>query len=238
MKCEKCNAPLDGSMAESGFIPTDRKPASEMLKGTVPESGSSRFKQSEESCSHDSSTQGQCPRCGYPIGANRTVCPNCGANLKSKDKPFAQAPTSSICKQCGNLLPVNAKFCPVCGKPLYSPGVQSTSGIFTSGTVNNWSAPQQDGFCTLKPLAWQGEEVQYPPITYSGKAISLNRSNTDPNNHTITSKEQALLTHEGGSWYIEDRSEQRTTLIRVGKKTKLETGDVIVLGNRMFEFKG
>lgn len=79
--------------------------------------------------------------------------------------------------------------------------------------------------------------MTYNPISYSGTEIALNRANTDPNNQTITSREQAVLICEGGSWYIEDRSEQHTTLIRITKRTKLESGDVIVLGNRLFEFK-
>ena len=35
----------------------------------------------------------------------------------------------------------------------------------------------------------------------------------------------------------ENRSEQKTTLIRVDRKTKLNDGDIIVLGNRMFGFR-
>lgn len=65
----------------------------------------------------------------------------------------------------------------------------------------------------------------------------LNRSNTDSNNNSITSREQAVMTHENGEWFIENRSDLQTTLIRVDRRLKLEDGDVIVLGNRMFEFK-
>lgn len=93
-------------------------------------------------------------------------------------------------------------------------------------------------FCTLRPIAWEGEDVNYNPITYSGDTIILNRSNTDANNNSITSREQAILTCEEGEWYIENRSDLRTTFIRVNGKIKLNSGDIIVLGNREFEFKG
>ena len=66
----------------------------------------------------------------------------------------------------------------------------------------------------------------------------LNRANTDPNNQSITSKEQAVLTFEDGAWYLEDRSDQKTTYVHAGRKTRLESGDIIILGNRRFEFKG
>lgn len=93
-------------------------------------------------------------------------------------------------------------------------------------------------FCTLKRIAWEGEDVNYNPVTYSGDTIILNRANTDANNNSITSKEQAVLTCENGEWYIENRSELRTTYIRVNGKIKLNSGDTIFLGNREFEFKG
>lgn len=101
------------------------------------------------------------------------------------------------------------------------------------------SGPQSGNrFCTLRPIAWEGEEVSYNPITYSGETIILNRANTDANNNSITSREQAILTFEDGEWFIENRSDLRTTFIRVNGKVKLTRGDIIVLGNREFEFKG
>lgn len=79
--------------------------------------------------------------------------------------------------------------------------------------------------------------MQYGAISYSGERIVLNRANTDPNNQSITSKEQAVLTNDGTSWYIEDLSEQHSTMLRISRKTKLQSGDIIALGNRLFEFK-
>ena len=42
-----------------------------------------------------------------------------------------------------------------------------------------------------------------------------------------------MLTNDGKDWYIEDLSDQHSTMIRVSKKTKLQTGDIIALGNRL-----
>ena len=64
----------------------------------------------------------------------------------------------------------------------------------------------------------------------------LNRSNTDEENMTITSKEQAVLIYENKKWYIQDKSEQKTTFVYTSDKIELKPGDVIVLGNRRFEF--
>ena len=66
----------------------------------------------------------------------------------------------------------------------------------------------------------------------------LNRDNTDPGNTTITSQVQAELVFEDGAWYICDKSAQQTTYVHAGRKTRLEKGDIIILGNRRFEFNG
>ena len=66
--------------------------------------------------------------------------------------------------------------------------------------------------------------------------VVLNRQNTDPENSSITSRQQAIMSFEDGKWYIEDRSSFKTTFIRVTKKTELQEGDIIVLGDRAFKF--
>ena len=143
---------------------------------------------------------------------------------------FARQQDRKLCRKCGNPLPQGVSFCPTCGNPVRK----------MSGTVSSWDSPsmmQGDyGFCTLKPIAWARENRDYQPITYSGNEIVLNRANTDPNNQTITSQQQAVLTRENDGWYIEDLSASHSTMVRVGRKFKLQSGDVICMGNRLFEF--
>ena len=74
-------------------------------------------------------------------------------------------------------------------------------------------------------------------MRFTGENIVLNRDNTDPGNPSITSRVQAELTFEDGAWYLLDKSALRTTFVHAGRKTKLEDGDVILLGNRRFIFK-
>lgn len=66
--------------------------------------------------------------------------------------------------------------------------------------------------------------------------VVLTRDNTEPGNPSITSKAQALVSHSDGHWYIENRSEQNTTFVLARNKIELHDGDIILLGNRMFEF--
>lgn len=105
------------------------------------------------------------------------------------------------------------------------------------GTVNPWAKPRGQSSVTLKRLNWQDEDTVYAPVSFPGDEIVLNRANTDPNNNSITSRQQARISRSGDQWFIENLSSQQTTLLRVDRRMPLQDGDVIVLGNRMFEFR-
>lgn len=157
------------------------------------------------------------------------VCPQCGTPQRqqaTEQESARPVRKEKHCPKCGATVTAGARFCPTCGQQLRN-----------SGTVNAWDNPQGGDYCSLRPIAWGRENTQYNAITYSGERIVLNRANTDPNNQSITSKEQAVLTNDGKDWYIEDLSEQHSTMLRVSRKTKLQSGDIIALGNRLFEFK-
>lgn len=235
-RCEKCSTPLNGASHEepSGYSPERRnyEPVSENLRGTVQEAGSD-VRPAPDNAGAVSEGIVQCRECGYPVGAGMNVCPNCGTALHQGAGRKRQEEPHASCRDCGRPVPAGSKFCPHCGSAVAAPERPAKMG-----TVNAWDTPVQGNFCTLRPINWKGEEAAHTPISYSGDTIILNRANTDPNNNTITSKEQAVLIHDGSNWYIEDRSEMHTTLLRVSKRMKLEDGDIIVLGNRLFEFKG
>lgn len=232
LKCEKCNAPLTGSMAGNSQRPVQSDYAENVnLKGTIPEGQVFGFNASRQ----DENVKGHsCSRCGYPIARDMNICPNCGESLKKQTNGQQQMQHNNAgspkpaakCSKCGSPMETSSKFCPSCGAPA------------RPGTINPWMSPQNGTFCTLRPLSWENEGIEHSPLSYSGETVILNRSNTDPNNQSITSKEQAELIYDNGVWFIEDKSEQKTTYIHAGRRTKLESGDIIILGNRRFEFKG
>jgi uncharacterized OB-fold protein len=223
--CEKCHAQLIEQVQHNSTEPNTGRMRSTVAESYIFDDAPNK------------SVPLTCPKCGYPIAANFTVCPNCNCELE-----INSTQTQSImCKHCGANIGNDAKFCPQCGTPTndviqISHRLQRSSmGTIMSGLA---SGGQVNVFCTLKPIAWQGEDIPYTPISYSGKSIVLSRANTDANNNSITSKEQAVLSYENGNWYIENRSALHTTYLRVNGKIKLTSGDIIVLGNREFEFKG
>ncbi|MCD8208051.1 MAG: zinc ribbon domain-containing protein [Bacteroidales bacterium] len=221
--CEKCNTFLGDTVPSN----TSRQYVSDEMKKTV----------AEGVVFNDTGFAPKtCPRCGYPLGDGAKSCPNCNYELQSsqvKDRTLT-------CKSCGAENAADARYCSYCGESLTKGGRQirrpSMGGTVMGGPISD--SPAGKTFCTLRPIVWEGEERNYEPVTYSGEVIVLSRSNTDANNNSITSNEQAVLTHKDGEWYIENRSDLRSTFIRVNGQVKLNNGDIIVLGNREFEFKG
>lgn len=252
-KCEKCNAPLAGSMIANIEAPQPAAPAEPVnLKGTIPDSqffgGGAAPEPTKqevvEQFAHVAPVEPEkveptdkCKSCGFPVGAGMMSCPNCGSSLKaaevkaapkaefSTEGPKAAKPEEVKCRQCGSVVAPGVKFCGECGTPIQL------------GTVNPWAKPDLGPTCSLAPIAWDGEYATPDAQSYSGELISLTRSNTDPNNQSITSQSQAELSYEDGEWYIVDKSAQQTTYVHAGEKMKLKSGDIVILGNRRFEFK-
>lgn len=203
----------------------------------------------------------QCPNCHYQLREGMKNCPNCGTSIADANS----GNNGKKCPKCGQQNAAGSKFCCQCGANLDAPAPSPAQGFVRQapaqqapaqqapaqpgpipvgvgvggargGTVNPWMQPNNSAFCTLKPVAWEGENVQHQTLSFSGTTIVLNRANTDPNNQSITSAEQAVLTNEDGEWYIQDKSTMHTTYVMAGRKLKLQKGDTIILGNRLFEF--
>lgn len=254
VKCQKCNAALDNvptapsSARETAYEPAGGyQPTStsdgENLRKTVSENqffGSAlnggKPMESSQQGSPNIPLAHECPNCHYQLREGVGICPNCGTSINAPS-----VDDNKKCPHCGNMNPSQSVYCNHCGKEL-NVEVSSMNSDHGGnkpermGTVNPWMQPNSGTFCTLKPIAWEGENVNYQPLSFSGSVISLNRSNTDPNNQSITSAVQAELTWEDGEWYIVDKSAMHTTYVMASRKMKLKKGDTIILGNRLFEF--
>ncbi len=150
-----------------------------------------------------------CPHCNYPNAADAEICINC----KKEISEIEQEPTHN------EIIPQ--------GKKSYS--------------------------CSLKPILKQGEK-KLPALKFSAKPVGqktrnpwtdaeeeptdiiLKRENTEPGNMNISGKSQAMLKNENGRWLIVDTSEFKTTYVQISKPHDLKKGDIILLGDRLFEF--
>lgn len=164
----------------------------------------------------------QCPKCGYPVRMGTEKCPNCNFQLNRVDvcPPPREIPQHA---------PASNR------KPTRMNSGESRNQ--NRGTINPYMMNvETDPTFILKPLKRVNERHDFDEQEYEGKEVVLNRENTEPNNSSITSQQQAVITKVDGHWYIEDKSGQKTTFVQAAKRVELHDGDIILLGNRLFEF--
>lgn len=208
-RCEKCNAPLTGSIAQGAGQASNQNnyaqpQSNQPLKATIPGGNSGLpYVDAPNVENNPNPVSRSVCTCGYPLAPDTKICPNCRREING-------------------------------GNSNSNPNKQESAPKPRKGTIN----PFEDNFffagqCVLKPIEAQNDASRAK--TYSDSAI-LNRSNIDPNNNSITSREQAFLECRDGEWYIKDLSEQQTTFVRKNGSVKLEDGDIILMGNRRFIF--
>lgn len=157
-------------------------------------------------------------------------CINCGAPNPDEAK---------ICEKCGQSLPIETKKeCDnINGTARWSRGTLQPHG---RGASVGGMMPQSDeklkkGF-SLMMIPDHDESIMPFAEKYEGESVILNRSNTDRTNKTITSREQARIVNVDGCWFIEDRSDMKSTFVRAGHPIELHSGDLILMGDRVFRF--
>lgn len=207
-----------------------------------------------------------CPKCGYPITASFTNCPNCGANFMEEEEQTSQIPSQSaskeimvnstinigtidgedddvvacnVCDNCNAEVPIEFSFCPHCGSKIALKTIPSIHSRKKAVFLDKAQPvdEQVKKICHLELIPDEGEERESVRISYEGANIVLNRENTEIDNRTITSKEQAILSFEDGKWFIENKSNFDSTFIFAGRKLEVHSGDVLMLGNRRFKFE-
>lgn len=206
-----------------------------------------------------------CPHCGYPVMGNFTSCPNCGGAIASAAPvprpttiqrpvqaepvaaPVMSAPQAAPqakpsandlaefgisdtvkCDKCGTEVSIEFSFCPKCGERIHLPTVRAIR--------HKPTAPPKPQ-CHLTLIPEEDEEMEPKKNDYEGPSVILTRENTEANNRTITSKEQAELICEDGKWFVLNKSELGSTYLEASRKLELQQGDIIVLGDRRFKFE-
>jgi predicted component of type VI protein secretion system len=74
-------------------------------------------------------------------------------------------------------------------------------------------------------------------LDFEGEEVSLNRDNLDANNKSISGGQHAKIEYENGQWYIKDQSSNGFTFIQVRDRMPIQSGDMIIMGNKLFVFK-
>lgn len=215
MRCKNCgwpNKPESTTCAKCGAAldSTDPEVSEGDLKKTVLE---------KEVFGMNAAQPNICPKCSYPLRPGTLKCPNCQTDI------------SSAAPQANN----NAQEEPR-RMPPRRPTVLNAPNF--NGTVNVWT--QGGMYVTpsfvLTPIKRNGERHEPEDVELEGNEVTLTRENVDPGNMSITSRAQAVITRKDNQWYIEDKSEQKTTFVQARCPQPLQDGDIILLGNRLFVF--
>ena len=233
--CVKCHTPLEADNDDVTYgagMPNNTGSESRPLNKTVMEDdifGSGRNAEVRRETTRDepqTDNSKQCPKCGYPVRSGVERCPNCN---------FSLSRTSTEPERPSKEMPSNGRGDEPGRRPTRMNNQNNKTGY--GGTVNPYMMNlEMEPTFVLKPLKRMNERHELEEQEYEGSEVLLNRANTEENNPSITSREQAVVTRVDGRWYIEDRSEQKTTFVQAAKKIELHEGDIILLGNRLFEF--
>lgn len=149
-------------------------------------------------------------------------------------KPQTDAETNdtNVCDKCGTVVPGDVMICPTCGER-----IRQKTVIVRRKPKAKEKVEEPPVKCQLILIPEEDEGIEATVRHYEGKSVILNRDNTEPDNRTITSKQQAEMTCEDGKWYIENRSALGSTYVQANRKIEVQPGDIIVLGDRRFKFE-
>lgn len=230
-RCEKCNSLLDGGSVVEGRTAQDNPfpgAAGPNLNRTVREMGScgtptrnsSRHTERKTFSEETITETGECPSCGYQLREGATSCPHCHTELHRRDtyhhtREDYPAPPPPPRRQDPpkNERVVNPDF-----KRTISPGMHRRLQI-------NFSALNAYGDPRFIPL----------DLTFSEEEVLLSRANVEADNPTISRNQHALLTNEDGKWFLENKSSSMATSLVLTKKHELQPGDIVIIGDRIFE---
>jgi len=257
--CANCGKPLQQGQRPAGQV--QHQPSVVPHRPTILEPGAndiSRYgNQQQPSQSYGQQPQANCKKCNYPLQPGATVCPNCNTPVRGNAQPTVQPQPQAQSQQSNHRPTVIGSienFEEQSQQPQNQGGVtfntpepqqqrnvgniQKPKNSPFKGTVNIYDNPLgmfQTEF-TLTPLKRNNEKHEFSPLNFEGDEVELNRANLEQNNMSITSQTQAVITCEDGKFYITDRSEYKTTFVQAKDKIEIKDGDVVLMGNRMFEF--
>lgn len=199
----------------------------------------------------------KCKYCKQPVEQKKQPSPMESSEKKTKRKTETEVieilkgtiPEDSTqnqqiqveeCPTCH--IPLEDDECPLCGykkeNKKEEPKQEKEMKKIGSETIR-WDhvTEIEKGCFVLNPLSAKTGKAEGDPIPFNGSEVELTRENTAPDNKTITSKVQALMTFTNGEWTITDKSELKSTFVQASRPIILKNGDLIFLGSQLYEFR-
>lgn len=252
-RCQKCNQELAPSPVESQEINVpapDVAPTPEVVQEPVDEGKEMQCPK----CHYPMMSSDICPNCGYKVGdeqeetapkqtAHKEIDPDLRKTVIRVDVEPETEPEK----------PADEPVVVPVAKP--NPNPLNKTVIVSAGDINKMKqtmreVPNDDLMpksnvvkeTVIEEVKEADEfslvaiDAQSAELNFKGETM-LNRANVDSQNLALSESEQALITCNNGEWYIENRSDLKNTYICVSRKTKLEKGDIIVIGGKRYIFQ-
>ena len=217
VRCAKCNVVLKGSMVGQSSDSASKEKSKSADEEYYP--ATERGKKPDSPYLDEYNTK-NCPHCTYPNTYETKVCIKCNKSLTGDGEETSKADVHKKMQEGKAIRVVEGEGATGKSQP-------------SEKTIDPYRQKKEIK-CYIELLGEKEEDMEL--IECIGTKVALNRDALDPENLTITSKTQAVITYKNDEFYIEDKSEKQTTFVQVKNQHKLEDGDIILMGNRKFRF--
>ena len=189
------------------------------------------------------SSQVFCPGCGYPLSEGVNVCPNCGTaavvaepapsqysktvrvlpeNLVVEETPVQEVLKATVREIPQHLLD-NTKTVRVLPEEL----LQDDAPAPAPAPAPTFRLVPMDNFDGHTPAA----------LSFSGETVALGRKDIVAGDASISEDVQAAFEFADGQWAVSDKSGKASTYVCSSHRIKLQSGEIVVIGNRRFIFE-
>jgi hypothetical protein len=160
-----------------------------------------------------------CPACSYLMRPGEILCAKCGTNIAL----YRAAPAD------------NTKAVPA--DPIKTVPADSTRTVPADPikTVRRVVPEAKRGFRLVAVSLHDDAETKSIPL--EGEHVVLNRELLDSQNNSISRSGHASLTFRDGEWWLDNLSSLKSTFVQVNGPVRIQPGDSILLGDKLFRFK-
>jgi uncharacterized Zn finger protein (UPF0148 family) len=152
-----------------------------------------------------------CPACSYLMRPGEILCAKCGTNIAL----YKAAPAD--------------KTKAVAADPIKAVAADNIK------TVRRVVPETKRGFRLVAVSLHDDSETKSIPL--EGEHVVLNRELLDSQNNSISRSGHASLTFRDGEWWLENLSSLKSTFVQVNQPVRIQPGDSILLGDKLFRFK-
>jgi pSer/pThr/pTyr-binding forkhead associated (FHA) protein len=221
--CIDCGKPLTASAARArGPVTAGGAPIAAALAGAA--SSATRSAEVSPIEAALSGLTGLCPRCDRPVDPNLPYCAHCGARIDASGETEA-------CERCGAVYQVGVDlFCARCGNRVGAPSADVASAGGAAATKKRASGPR------LSVLNDEGEPYTSLTLDRAGSVVGRGDADIRFDDVYLSPLHARFELREGELW-VRDLGSRNGTWCYLDQPTRLNDGDVILVGSQVLRFR-